>query len=95
MTLNIIGKGRSIKIAGIAVLALLLFLSASAAGSASNSTAAGDLILSPDKIYLDPWYSGDSQDCEKNTTLLKERYMLKLDNQWDKHSTLASSHSYF
>ncbi len=80
MTLNIINKGRSIKIAGIAALALLLFLSAGAAGSASNSTAPGDLILSPDKIYLDPWYSGDAQDCARNVTLLKEGYMLSLDN---------------
>lgn len=80
MTLNTINKGRSFKIAGIAALALLLFLSAGAAGSASNNTAAGDLILAPDKIYLDPWYSGDAQDCARNVTLLKEGYMLSLDN---------------
>lgn len=60
--------------------ALLLFLSASPAGSASNSTAPRDLILSPDKIFLDPWYSGDSQDCPGNVTLLKEGYMLSIDS---------------
>ena len=80
MTLNIINKGRSTRIAGVAALALLIFLSAGAAGSASNSTATGDLILSPDKIFLDPWYSGDSQDCPGNVTLLKEGYMLSIDS---------------
>ncbi|MCX9010851.1 MAG: hypothetical protein OIN66_06980 [Candidatus Methanoperedens sp.] len=80
MTLYIINKCRSTRIAGVAALALLIFLSAGAAGSASNSTAAGDLILSPDKIFLDPWYSGDSQDCPGNVTLLKEGYMLSIDS---------------
>ena len=80
MTLNIINKGRSIKIAGIAVLALLPFLYAGTAVLASSRTAAGDLILSPDKIFLDPWYSGDSQGCAKNVTLLKEGYMLSIDS---------------
>lgn|GEM_PF-2372945 len=79
-TLCDVGWRRSIKIAGIAVQALLLFLSASPAGSASNSTATGDLILAPEKIYLDPWYSGDSQDCARNVTLLKEGYMLSIDS---------------
>ncbi len=64
----------------IIIVGILLGLSASPAGSASNSTATGDLILAPEKIYLDPWYSGDSQDCPGNKTLLKEGYMLTIDS---------------
>lgn len=69
---------------GITALSLLLLTGSAGAapeGSSSNRTyAAGDLIMAPDKIFLDPWYYGDSQNCIKNTTLLKEGYMLSLDS---------------
>lgn len=66
-------------VAGITAL-LLLFVTG-AAGSAFNGTyAAGDFILAPAKIYLAIWdYTEASYDCYKNTTLLKEGYMLSLD----------------
>lgn len=67
-------------VAGITAL-LLLFVTG-AAGSAFNRTyAAGDFILAPAKIYLAIWdYTEASYDCYKNTTLLKEGYMLSLDS---------------
>jgi hypothetical protein len=63
------------------IIVILALLTTGAAGSSSGRTnAVGDLILATDKIFLDPWYHGDSQNCVGNTTFLKEGYMLSLDN---------------
>jgi hypothetical protein len=66
----------------IGVKVLVLLLVAYTASSASyRSYTTGDLILSPERIYLGiPLDPRDSLECHENVTLLKEGYTLSLDS---------------